>query len=122
MEKVGRALNPENPRSREAFGHQVRKVQAALIHTYGLVAYVAVYQKSPNDAAKLWHFMGEFCGLAINALRDLKERFPYCGAPELYDLALDYKLAADERYQQNVRDAECLTLKIPPNLFPKKTW
>ena len=65
--------------------------------------------------------MSEFCDLALNALRSLKEKFPYCGTPELYDLALDYKLVADERYQENLRDSECLSLKIPENLFPKRS-
>jgi len=121
MEKVGKALNPENRAACELFGHQVKNVEAALIHTYRLVSYVAVNQESPAKAAELWKSMGEFSDLAINALRDIKGQFPYCGAPELYDLALDYKLAAEERYQQNTRDSECLSLKIPTNLFPKKS-
>ncbi|HTG42959.1 MAG TPA: hypothetical protein VK633_00385 [Verrucomicrobiae bacterium] len=120
MEKVGHALNPQVPGSCEEFGRHVKKVEAALIHTYSIVAYVSLHQKNPAEAAALWKHMGNFCDVAINALRTLKERFPFCGAPELYDMALDYKIAAEDRYQQNIRDSECLTLKIPADLFPKK--
>jgi hypothetical protein len=121
MEKVGKSLDPQAPEACEQFGRHVKKVEAALIHTYGIVAYVAVYQTSPGDAAKLWKLMSEFCEVALNVLRNMKERFRYCGTPELYDLALDYKILSDEKYQQNLRDSECLSLKIPSQLFPKKS-
>ncbi|MDB6041022.1 MAG: hypothetical protein JWM99_4863 [Verrucomicrobiales bacterium] len=120
MEKVGNSLSPENPTACDEFRVHLKKVEAALIHTYSLVAYLALYQKNPIDAAELWKFMSKFSDLTINTLKTIKGKFPYCGAPELYDLALDYKLASDDRHQQNTRDAECLTLTIPPNLFPKR--
>src|SRR5215204_1897078 len=82
LEKIGRSLNPQAPGSCEEFGRHVKKVEAALIHTYGIVAYVAMYQDRPSDAAELWSRMGDFCDLAINALRTLKERFPSCGTSE----------------------------------------
>lgn len=120
LEKLGESLDPQRPDSCDKFGEHVAGVQAALVHTYRIVSYVAVRTDDPKLAAQHWKQMGEFCDLALNALKTLKEKFPYCGTFAVYDLALDYKLAADERYNQNIRDSECLNLAIPPGLFPKK--
>ena len=121
LEKAGQKLDPDAPGACEEFGRHVKKVEAALIHTYGLVAHIALYQESPAEAAQLWKQMGEFCAVTLIVLRQMKERFPHGGTPELYDLALDYKILADEKYQQNLRDSECLNLKIPEKLFPKQS-
>lgn len=121
MKKAGDLLDPQVPGACVEFGRHVKRVEAAIIHTYGLVAYLALYQEEPAEAARLWKQMGEFCETALTALSDLKERFPYCGTPELYDLALDYKLLVEEKFQQNLRDSECRNLTIPARLFPKKS-
>ncbi len=41
-------------------------------------------------------------------LKAWKDIYPHCGTPELYDLALDYKIAAQERLTENMQDAEWL--------------
>lgn len=121
MEKVGHSLNPQMPDSCGQFRGHVKKVEAALIYTYGLVSFIAVHRKDPFDAANLWKQMSAFCEAALTTLREMKDRFPYCGTPEVYDMALDYKIASDEKYQQNLRDSECLSLPIPGRFFPKKS-
>ncbi len=120
MEKLGESLDPQQPGACEKFGAQVAGVHAALVHTYRIVSFVGVRTENPKIAAQYWKRMGEFCDLALSALKTLKEKFPYCGTPAVYDLALDYKLASDERYNQNILDSECLNLEIPTDLFPKK--
>lgn len=120
MEKIGKALDPQHHDSCQKFGIHVAGVQAALVHTYRIVSYVAVREQSPTQAAAHWKKMSEFCDLTLNALKSLKEKFPYCGTPAVYDLALDYKIASEERCTENLRDSECLKLTIPPGLFPKK--
>lgn len=119
MERFGNQLDPELPESCEEFGQHVQKVQAALIHTYAMIARSAVRKENPADAAALWEIMRDFCDFTVEKLENLKERFPLCGTPELYDLSLDYRLAAEEGYDQNTRDAECLNLPITP-IFLKK--
>ena len=121
MQKVCQLLDPKMEDSCAKFGKHVITVQAALMHTYRIVTFVAVHEKNPAQAAALWKQMGEFCDHALGALKSLKERFPKCGTPELYDLALDYKIGSDERYQQNLRDSECQKQAIPAGLFPKKS-
>lgn len=120
MERVGRELDPSVHNSCQKFGVKVSEVQSALVHTYGIVAFLAVREKNPKQAAALWKDMSDFCDVALTALKGMKERFPHCGTPELCDLALDYKIASDERHTQNLRDSECLDQAIPVGLFPNK--
>jgi hypothetical protein len=50
--------------------------------------------------------MEEMNGVRCSTPRERLERqIPYCGTPELYDLALDYKITADKNYRQNLEDA-----------------
>jgi hypothetical protein len=51
----------------------------------------------------------------------LRDIYPGCGTPELYDLALDYMREADKRYYQNLQDSECAKTQIPKGLFPETT-
>jgi hypothetical protein len=121
MEKIGTALDPAAYGSCETFATHVHRVEAALAHTFQLVAYVSIREADPAKAAAHWRKMSQFCDLAIKALKKLKDKFPNCGTNAVYDLALDYKLASDERHCQNLRDSECQTLEIPAGLFQKKS-
>ena len=118
MEKTGKELDPCAHGSDTAFSEQVRNVQAAIIHTYQLVASASLQQEGPETAARLWKAMSVFCGAALASLGKLKDIYPACGTPELYDLALDYKLQADKRFYQNLEDAECAKTEMPKGLFP----
>jgi hypothetical protein len=101
----------------EFFKH-VRNVQASIINTFQVVAYEAVRVADPKDAARLWKQMSTICESALRVLRKLKDAFPNCGTPELYDLTLDYKSEADKRYYQNLQDSECTRTEAPTGLFP----
>lgn len=120
MEKVGAALDPNHHDSCQTFAIHVQGVHAALLHTYRIVAYAAVREADPGRAALHWKRMSEFCELAIKVLKKVKDKFPNCGTSAVYDLALDYKIASDERRSENLRDSECLNLKIPAGLFQKQ--
>jgi hypothetical protein len=118
MEQTGKELDPSAHGSDATFSEQVRNVQAAIIHTYQLVASASLQQESPEEAARLWKAMSVFCDAALASLGKLKDIYPDCGTPELYDLALDYKLQADKRFYQNLEDTECAKTEIPKGLFP----
>jgi hypothetical protein len=118
MEKTGKELDPSAYGSDAAFSEQVRNVQAAIIHTYQLVASASLQQESPEAAARLWQAMSAFCDAALASLGNLKDIYPASGTPELYDLALDYKLQADKRFYQNLEDAEWAKSEMPKGLFP----
>ncbi|MBI4659039.1 MAG: hypothetical protein HY735_09360 [Verrucomicrobia bacterium] len=120
LERAGEELSPRTTHNWcGLFTEHVRRVEAAIVHTYQLVAHSAIRQESPAEAAKLWREMSTYCDFALQKLKGLKDQFPDCGTPELYDLVLDYKNAADERYYQNVHDSECLKTPPPDHLFPK---
>ena len=62
--------------------------------------------------------MSRFCQPAIQALADLRNKYPKCGAPELYDLVLDFKLAADKRHKGTLEELECQKTEFPEGIFP----
>jgi hypothetical protein len=119
MEKIGQRLDPAEPASCVQFGDHVRNVQAVIIHTWQMTAYASMRESDPAAAAKLWKEMSRLCDSALTALKCLKDKYPLCGTPELYDLTLDYKIAADKRYYQNLEDAECAKTQPPEGLFPQ---
>jgi hypothetical protein len=101
------------------FYKYVQNVQSAIMHTYQLSAYAAIRQADPKDAAKIWKEMADFCDIALSAMRELRLKHPLCGTGDLYDLALDYKAEAQDRYYQNLQDSECQA--IPAGLFAEVT-
>jgi hypothetical protein len=120
METAGRELDPSETESCKMFGVQVRNVEAAIVHTYALIAHSAIREASPEVAAGLWKNMVEQCDQALRVLRKFKDLFPECGTPELYNLTLDYRQEAEDRYRQNSEDAQCQTA-IPAGLFPSQS-
>ena len=110
--------SPETMSCSEFF-KRVRNVQASIINTYQVTAFTALRTPDPAEAAALWKEMSELCENALKALRTLKDSYPNCGTPELYDLTLDYKSESDKRYYQNLQDSECAKTPVPKGLFPK---
>ena len=118
MRKAGDELVPDAVDSCQAFSDHVRGVEAAVIHTYQITAYRAVREPDPGDAAKHWKQMVEFCENALVVTAALRAKFPTCGTPELYNLALKYRAEAEKRFHQNLRDSE---VGSPPDgLFPEE--
>ena len=119
MRKAGEILDPTTNESCREFSRHVRNVQAAIVHTYQMVAHQAIREPEPGKAAVLWKEMGELCDDALQQLKEFKSTYPHCGTPELYNLTLDYKNAAHRRYMDNLEDSECTTTPLPTGLFPK---
>jgi hypothetical protein len=115
LKKAGAELDPAA--DCEVFRNHVRNVQAAVLHTYQITAWQSLRETDPRKASQLWKELETLCDGALTVLKNLKGIYPSCGAPQLYDLALDYKLQAQKRYFQNLQDSECQT--IPAGLFPK---
>jgi hypothetical protein len=119
MEKAGDTLDPNTNESCAEFSRHVRNVQAAIVHTYQMVAHNALRESNSSKAALLWKEMSELCDDALKRLKRLKEVYPHCGTPELYNLTLEYKNAAHRRYMDNLEDSECATMPLPTGLFPQ---
>jgi hypothetical protein len=120
MEKAGRELDPQHFDSCNIFATHVRSVQAAIIHTYQFTAVATLRESDPKVAAMLWKEMSQLCDSALKVLASLKDTYPLCGTPQLYDLALEYRSEAEKRYYQNLQDAECAMMPMPKGLFPSK--
>jgi hypothetical protein len=117
LKRAGQELDPQKDCA--VFTRIVLNVQAAVIHTYQMTAVASMREADPKAAAALWKKMSDFCDSALTVIRKVKARYPYCGTPELYDLALDYRREAQKRYVQNLQDSECQT--PPPELFATAT-
>ena len=119
MKKAGETLNPTQPDSCNLFAEHVRNVEASVRNTYQVTAFASLREEDPAKAAALWKNMSDLCECALDTLRRLKDQYPLCGTPQLYDLTLDYKVQADQRHYQNLQDFECSQMPVPEGLFPK---
>ncbi|MCX8089484.1 MAG: hypothetical protein N3I86_00895 [Verrucomicrobiae bacterium] len=121
MARIANQLtDSESAAACETFGRQVRLVEGIVVQTYGLAAALARKADNLNEVAEVWRKMSAFCQSALEVLAGLREKFPRCGTAELYDLVLDYKLAADQRYRGVQEEIACQTLEIPKGLFPER--
>jgi hypothetical protein len=99
------------------FYRRVRNVEAAVIHTYQLTAHAALREDDAGKASCFWKDMVTFCDSVLVLLKELKEKYPDCGASEVYNVTLDYRVQAQNHYIENLQDSECQT--IPEGLFPQ---
>jgi hypothetical protein len=120
MERIGNSYSdPSAPVACEAFTRQVRLVEGIVVQTYGVAAALAKKADDLKEVADVWNRMSRFCHSALRILADMKHKYPYCGTPQLYDLILDYKLAADKRYKGTLEEVACQKTELPKGLFPK---
>lgn len=119
MQRVGDAYpSADVPGACAAFSRQTRVVEGVVTQTYAIAASLARKAEDLNEVAEIWRRTGEFCQSALQRLTKLKDKYPKCGAPELYDLVLDYKLACDKRHKGVMEEQACLTMDFPKGLLP----
>jgi hypothetical protein len=120
LQRIGDAYaSPDVPGACEAFTRQVRIVEGILVQNYGIAAAMAKKAEDLDEVAEIWTAMSVFCRTALASLASLKHKYPYCGTPALYDMALDYKLACDKRYKGAMEELACQKTEIPKGLLPK---
>ncbi len=120
MERIGNTYaSAQEPGAIEAFARQVRRVEGVVVQTYAAAAAVARKADELQEVADVWEKMSWFCQAALQALAALKRKYPSCGTTELYDLALDYKLAADKRCKGALEEMACLKMDFPKGLLPE---
>jgi len=113
------SLDPKEPAAGAVFGQQVKSLHASLVSTYRLGAHLAKRAEDVETLAEIWNAVSLACDEILRALKTLKNDYPLCGTPELYDLALDYKNAASKRHQLNREAMEWKNAPMPPGLFPE---
>jgi hypothetical protein len=121
MQRIGDSFSDPNvPGACEAFTRQVKIVEGILVQTYGLGTALAKRAEDLLEVAEIWTGMSALCDAALQALSSLKDKYPYCGTPQLYDLALDYKLACDKRHRGVLEEIACQRTEFPKGIFPEK--
>jgi hypothetical protein len=86
-----------------------------------MAALTARRSETLEQEAEVWKEMSALGDSLIVTLKSLKEKFPGCGTRELYDVALDYKLASEKRHSLTVEAIKCETIRMPEGLFPEGT-
>ncbi len=120
MERLGDYYpSQDSPGACEAFSRQVRRVEGVLVQTYGVAAALARKTDDLQEVADIWSRMGFFCQSAMVGLARLKDKYPHCGTGQLYDLALDYKLACDKRLKSVLEEISCQKVNLPKGLLPE---
>ena len=117
MESRLESSSPSDPAACYEFSKQVTSVEAAIRHTYQIVASETRTMDDPAEAAHCWNAMVELCDKAMVLIEKAKAKFPDCGAHGLFDMALDYRNAASDRYKQNLQDSECKMPEALKDLF-----
>jgi hypothetical protein len=117
--KAAQSLDPKVPESCATFGSRVRDLERSLVSTYRAAALLARRTERVEELAEIWKAVSVACDEVLGALKSLKDGYPGCGTPELYDLALDYKSAASKRYELNREAIEWSNEKMPDRLFPE---
>ena len=119
MQRIGNSYaSADVPGACDAFTRQVRFVEGVIVYSYGVAVALARKSDDLKEGAGIWSKMSQFCLQALEVLRELKHKYPYCGTPQLYDVVLDYKLAADKRYQGVSEEITCQKTEFPKGLLP----
>ena len=117
MVELGSKLEPGNETSSVAFARHVAAVEAVLKQTYQAAALLAKRAADCDEASRIWKTMSDYANRILITLSFLKDRSSETGATELHDLALDYKAAAEKRYQANLEATLCQKIPLPEGLL-----
>jgi hypothetical protein len=121
LQEVGDSFpHSEAPGACEAFTKQVRLLESFLTQTYAVAASITRKSDDVIEVSQVLGHMSLFCTSVLHALSGLKDKYPYCGTPQLHDLALDYKLACEKRYHNALEELECQKITLPKGLFPEQ--
>ena len=121
MREASSHVDPSDEAASNAFARQVSTVEAVLKQTWRAAALLAKRAANCEEAAGIWRGMSDYANQVMIVLSALKDRHPHCGTPELHNLALDYKVAAERRYQQNLEATVCQKTPLPEGLLPPLT-
>jgi len=121
MAQLGANLDRRDETAHTAFSRQVAAVQAVLRQTYQAAARLPRRPADCEEAAQIWKTMSEYANHVMVILSVLKDRYPQAGTAELHDLALDYKAAAERRYEANLEATLCQKTPLPEGLLPPLT-
>jgi hypothetical protein len=109
----------KDPSDCTGFYNTVRSLESLVTTYYKCAARLARRTTDLNKLCAIWTGVVRVSDLVLKDMKTLKNTRPECGTGQLYDLVLEYKNAAFERYQQNAEDIQWETTPTPAGLFPK---
>src|SRR5437867_702916 len=86
LRATGESLDPGHFESCAIFGKCVIRVEAVLKLTYKIAALTARRSDTLGQEAEVWKDMSKLCDSLLAVVKGLKDKFPDCGTPELYDM------------------------------------
>jgi len=98
------------------FSRQVAILNGLVAAVYGEVVACSKEIESISEIAESWKLYLASLDKILKRVKGLKDQFPDCGAPELYNHILDYRIAAKERMDHAVEEGMCPN--TPAELFP----
>ena len=120
MAKVAASFqDPTTLEACQTFGHQVSMLEGTLKQTFRAATLIAKKGDKLEEIANVWRRMRHFCDTVLVTLATLKERYPDCGTPELYDAALDFKQACEDRLGEIEEEVQCQKIELPKGLLPE---
>ena len=99
----------------EQFSRQVYRVEGAIQDAYAITSSAVKRCGEDRLCIKIWQSYINLVDILLAGLNGLVSSFPDCGTPELHDLALEYRKAAQDRIELLKEEMEC---QIPEGLFP----
>ena len=111
--------DPNTDEACVAFARQVSMLEGSLKQTFRGATLLARKSGELEEIAKIWKNLIRFCTSVLTTLVALREKYPYCGTQEIYDLALDYKKACEDRLRDAEEEIECQRMDLPKGLLPE---
>jgi hypothetical protein len=101
------------------FTRQVAMLEGTLKQTFRAATLLARNSGGLKEIAEVWKRTGHFSRTFLTTLASLKDKYANCGTPEIYDLALDYTKACDDRLRDIEEEIECQRIDLPKGLLPE---
>ena len=121
VKSLERSAQSFRPNDCQSFYKEVRSLESSVMQSYKVAVLLAKRTTDPNELSDIWKTASDICDSVLNLMKQLKDSKPECGTSQLYDLALDYKIAAFKRYENSLEDIQWKDQETPAGLFPKSS-
>ncbi len=117
LERLGSIYpNGDSEEACVAFTEEVALHKATVKLAYRHIVTCLKGSSDLDEMIRCWNILIRFIDQSLDIVRDLRERFPYCGTPDLYNELLEYRTAATQRRDEAQEERECVG-EVPGGLF-----
>ena len=112
-------LDPNTDEACAAFARQVSMLEGTVKQTFRAATLLARKSGELEEIAEIWKNLSGYCGSVLTTLAALREKYPFCSTTEVYDLALQYKEACEDRLRDVEEEIKCQKMDLPKGLLPE---